>query len=211
MVWKTSATDSRRMGSRAHRPWDVFVLGGSSGTGKTSVSYRLARHYGVGITEADDLFIAAQAVTTPRSLPAIHAWWSHPDPVSLAPAEILEMHLAASRAMSPAIRAVIQNHLDDGPPIVLEGDYILPEALELGGDESPSARVRGVWLYEPDVEQLERNFLAREGEAENPGKRAAVSSLYGSWLRQDCQRRGLPAIPARPWGTVLQRLKSASA
>jgi 2-phosphoglycerate kinase len=199
------------MRSQADRPWDVFVLGGASGTGKTSVSYRFARHYGVGITEVDDLFIAAQALTSPRSLPAIHAWWSHPDPTSLAPAEILEMHLAASRAMSPAIRAVIRNHLEDGPPIVLEGDYILPEALDLDGEDKPSARVRGVWLDEPDVEQLARNFVAREGEPQSPGKRAQVSSLYGTWLRQECERRGIPAIPARPWGSVLQRLKSAVA
>jgi tRNA A37 N6-isopentenylltransferase MiaA len=41
--------------SEAHiRRWQVLLLGGPSGAGKTAVSYRLARHFGVGITEVDD-------------------------------------------------------------------------------------------------------------------------------------------------------------
>jgi 2-phosphoglycerate kinase len=36
------------------RPWQVLLIGGASGAGKTSVSYRLANHFNVGITEVDD-------------------------------------------------------------------------------------------------------------------------------------------------------------
>ena len=32
--------------------WDVLLVGGASGTGKTGVSYRLAQHFSVGITES---------------------------------------------------------------------------------------------------------------------------------------------------------------
>ena len=39
-------------------PWDVLLIGGAAGTGKTSVSYRLARHFDVGITEVDDIHTA---------------------------------------------------------------------------------------------------------------------------------------------------------
>ena len=39
---------------KARPPWQVLLFGGASGVGKTSVSYRLAQHFGVGITEVDD-------------------------------------------------------------------------------------------------------------------------------------------------------------
>jgi len=39
------------------RSWDVLLIAGASGVGKTSVSYRIAHHFGVGITEIDDFQI----------------------------------------------------------------------------------------------------------------------------------------------------------
>ena len=36
------------------RRWEVLLLGGASGVGKTQVGYRLAHHFAVGITEVDD-------------------------------------------------------------------------------------------------------------------------------------------------------------
>lgn len=47
------------------RPWQVLLLGGASGVGKTSVSYRLAQHYGVGLTEVDDFQVVLEGMTTP--------------------------------------------------------------------------------------------------------------------------------------------------
>ena len=42
------------MDMKSERSWQALLLRGASGVGKTSVSYRLARHYGVGLTEVDD-------------------------------------------------------------------------------------------------------------------------------------------------------------
>ena len=53
---------------------DVLLIGGASGTGKTSVSYRVAREHGVGITEFDDVVEALKAMTTPDQQPALHCW-----------------------------------------------------------------------------------------------------------------------------------------
>jgi 2-phosphoglycerate kinase len=43
----------------------VLLLGGASGTGKTAVSYRLARHFDIGITEVDELQIVLEHMNTP--------------------------------------------------------------------------------------------------------------------------------------------------
>jgi hypothetical protein len=48
--------------------------------GKTSVSYRLAHRYGVGITEIDDFQVILERLTTPDQQPAMHFWRTNPTP-----------------------------------------------------------------------------------------------------------------------------------
>lgn len=100
--------------------WDVLAIAGPSGVGKSRVSYPLAKHFGVSVSEVDDLFHAIEAVTTPT--------------------------------------------------------------------------------------QLLNNYLAREPDEGKQRKRAQISRLFGDWLRSECERLGLIAIPARPWETVLDRV-----
>ena len=54
------------------RPWQVLLIGGASGAGKTSVSYRLANHFNVGITEVDDFQVILERMTTPAQQPELH-------------------------------------------------------------------------------------------------------------------------------------------
>jgi 2-phosphoglycerate kinase len=60
------------------RTWQVLLLGGASGVGKTHVSYRLAQHYAVGITEVDDFHVILERMTTPEQQPErARASWRH--------------------------------------------------------------------------------------------------------------------------------------
>ena len=179
----------------------MLLLGGAAGTGKTSVSYRLARHFGVSITEVDDFQVLLETLTTPEQFPALHYWQTHPEAGEEPAERILERTLEVARVMTPGLRAVIDNHLAEQTPVVLEGDFLLPELLT-----SVSSRVRGVFLYEHDEAQIVANFLQREPEAGSQTKRARVSWLYGQWLKREAEARGLPALPAQPWETLLERL-----
>jgi 2-phosphoglycerate kinase len=191
--------------------WDVLLIGGASGTGKTSVSYSLARHFDIGITEVDDLYIVLERLTTPEQQPLVHYWRTNPEAVHLSTEEILDLHIAVSRVLSLAIQAVIVNHLETQAPIVLEGDYLLPETMHW--QENPqfprTERVKGVFLYEPDEKQILQNFSSRESGEGEQMRRARVSWLYGQWLKEECQRLGLPALPARPWDTLEDRIREA--
>jgi 2-phosphoglycerate kinase len=197
---------------RPARPWQVFLLGGPSGVGKSAVSYRLARHFGVGLTEVDDFQAVLEAMTTPEQAPAIHFFRIHPAPGRLPAATILERLLALGEAMGPALEAVIANHLETGAPVVLEGDFILPalaaRARFLG--EANGGRVRAAFLHEPDEERLLANYLAREPRRGRQVKRARVSWRHGQWLKAEAERHGLPVVTARPWETVLERLVAAA-
>jgi 2-phosphoglycerate kinase len=195
----------------AARPWEVVLLGGASGVGKTSVSYRLARHFGVGLTEVDDLHILLAQLTTPEQLPLIHRWRTHAAPDHVTAAKI-SVHLQdVSQALAPGLAAVIANHLETSTPIVLEGDFIAPElaarASYLG--ERNAGRVRAVFLHEPDEQQLAANYRAREPANGPQAKRAHVSWLHSQWLAHEAGRLALPVVLARPWETVLERVVAA--
>jgi 2-phosphoglycerate kinase len=187
------------------RSWEVFLLGGPSGTGKTSVSYRLAQHFRIGITEVDDFQVILERMTTPKEQPVLHYWRTHPEAAQMAPEEIVKLTIAVGQVMTPALEAVIANHLESQAPIVLEGDFILPVVTTLFS----KSQVRAIFLYEESEEQLRQNFLQRESELGLQAKRAQVSWLYGQWLKQEAERAGALALPARPWHDLFERILAA--
>jgi 2-phosphoglycerate kinase len=192
--------------------WDVLLVGGAAGVGKTAVSYPLAHRHRAGLTEVDDIVEAIERLTTPEQQPVLHYWSTHPDETTSWSAErILEQHLAVANVLSPAVEAVVANHLRFGPPVVLEGDYLLPAlAAQASFDEVPAdGRVRAVFVHEPEESQVLANFLAREPDEGEQTGRARVSWLYGQWLAHQATALGLPVVTARPWETLLTRATDA--
>lgn len=189
------------------REWLVLLLGGASGVGKTSVSYRLAHHYRVGLTEVDDFQVVLEAMTSPDRFPVLHFWRLHHDEaLRMSEQERLEFMLSYDRVMDEALTLVIANHLETRTPVLLEGDFILPSlALKPRyGNEEAGRMVRSVFLYEDSEEQLRRNYAQREGEEQH--ERARGSWRHSQWLRTEGQRLGVPSVHARPWETVLERV-----
>lgn len=190
--------------SRHDLPWDVLLVGGAAGTGKTNISYHLARYFDIGITEIDDIHTALATLTTPEQQPILHYWETQPDAVTMSAKEILELHISVARVLQPALKAVIANHIEEKTPVVLEGDYLLPELLDSATFDAN--RVRAVFLYEPDEGQIVQNFLLREPEEGEQTGRARVSWLFGKWLKEACERCGVAALSARPWESLLERV-----
>lgn len=188
------------MASAPSRNWHVLLLGGASGTGKSSLSYPLAHHFGVALTEVDDIVIALQKSTTPQQLPLLHYWDTHPEAQSFSPEQILDLHLSVCRALAPALHAIIANHLESQTPVILDGDYILPELLA----DHPT-QVKALFLSEPSEEQIVQNYLAREPHAGRQTGRAHVSWLLNQWLSAECARYNIPTLAPRPWPTLLER------
>ena len=120
-----------------HTPlWDVLLLGGHSGTGKSTVAERLARRHGMAWLMADDLRLALQrsraVLPSPEATAALrfHAtpgWWRHSPEHSSE--RLRDALIADGEALSPALEVVIENHVDQHLPVVLEGDAILPALL----------------------------------------------------------------------------------
>jgi 2-phosphoglycerate kinase len=193
------------------RRWQVLLLGGPSGTGKTAVSYRLAQYFGIGITEIDDFQVLLERMTTPEQQPVLHFWRAHPAPDQLSATEIMEQGLEVGQVMTPGLEAVIANHLETQTPVVLEGDFIHPAlaAQKSFSGLANDGQVRAIFLYEADERQLLTNFSQREPDSGPQTKRARVSWLYGQWLKGEAECYGLPVLASRPWDTVFDRIVAA--
>ena len=184
--------------------WTVTLVCGASGIGKTAVAVRLASRYGVPLGEADDVYTALKALTTPEQQPLLHYWDSHPEAGSWSPARIADLFLAAAESVEVAYRAVAADHVEFRMPVVLESDVLLP-GLAAGFGE----HVRAFVLEESDEDQIVANYLAREPQHGEQRHRARVSVEVNNRLVERARAAGLPVVPARPWVDGLDRVDAA--
>jgi 2-phosphoglycerate kinase len=191
-------------------PWDVLLLGGPSGVGKSMIAFELSRRFDATLTAVDDLYVAVQRMTSPSEHPELHRWETEPEViVALDDDGMLAHALANAEEITLALEPVVAEHLGSSPPIVLEGDFLVPSLAtkDRYDDVENAGRVRGLFLLD-DEDQLARNFADREGEPQL--RRARASARYGEWLAAECERLGVPTVAARPWETVLERAIAAA-
>ncbi|MFF3639937.1 AAA family ATPase [Streptomyces sp. NPDC002564] len=193
-------------------PWDVLLVGGASGIGKSRVAERLAAEHRAFVVEFDDVVEAVQAITTAEQHQGLH----HFDTVSDAdlPADrVLDLQIATARALEPAVLGVVRNRLTVDVPAVVEGDYLTPAAAARAVREGERAgrRVRAVFLHEGDARQIAANYASREPGGGVQTERAEVGAAYARWLSREAARHGLPVVDARPWDTLVARIRLALA
>lgn len=184
-------------------PWIVTLVCGAAGVGKSSIAIPLARRYGVALAEADDIVTALKALTTPQQAPMLHLWDTDPGMRQWTPARIVEHTIAVAEEMRAGFEAVIADHVDFAAPVVMEGDYLLPDMATGFGDA-----VKAVVVSEPDEDRIVANFLSRE-PGQDPRFRARVSVRMNAELSARAARVGIPVVPASPWSDGLDRVVAA--
>ena len=91
-----------------NRNLDVLLIGGASGSGKTSISSPLARLYGIDLVRVDDFQVLLEAVTTPEGHPVIHYRQTRPnwcDDVNTTVNLLIEI----GQMLAPGLTAVIND------------------------------------------------------------------------------------------------------
>ncbi|MGI8855783.1 MAG: AAA family ATPase [Thermomicrobiales bacterium] len=200
--------------------WRVLLIGGSSGTGKTTVAHALARHYGVSLLLADDIRLAIQQTVTPAQHPAFHALTTPEAASRLPPEAVREALIAVSEAMAKALAIVIAHHVVVAGvgPVIIEGDTILPRTavqrrfpdLRYFSGLVLTEEVRAIFLHEPDEAAILANMHERGRgfdaltEAEQQAT-VRASWLHGTWLREQCARYEVPVVLSRPRDTTIER------
>ena len=183
------------------RNWTVLFIGGASGMGKSSVAYELARFYNVNVLEVDDICQAVEAMTTRELLPAVHYWSSGINWTDVGVSGNVKWLKDVSKELIPGIKAIVENHIEADVPVIIEGDFIHPEFVA----SFENLKVKSIYVYEPDKNQILQNYLSREG-GELQHFRADISIEYGTWLVNTCGKLGINVIESRPWDTVVDRV-----
>ena len=186
-----------------NRNWDILIIGGASGSGKTSISRPLTRHYGIDLVRVDDFQVLLEAMTTSETIPALHYWTKNPNWRSEGVRNAVDKMIDIGRALIPGLAAVINDHISENIPMILEGDFILPEFVASMRNE----RIKSVFIHEQSKEQIMQNYFQREGKQQT--FRAEVSHTYGNWLAGECDIHDIPVLQSRPWDSLLERAFSA--
>ncbi|MBX3052388.1 MAG: hypothetical protein KF753_12970 [Caldilineaceae bacterium] len=205
--------------------WQVLLIGGGSATGKSTVAQSLVKKIGISHLLVDDLRIAVQAVTTPAQMPALHYFLTVEDATALSAEAFTDGLIGVGQALIPALREVISHHVAVPAVgrVIVEGDGILPEFVnnlalaDVNGRAlmDVETKVRAVFIYEEEEEQLLGNFTARSRGSEHAPsteQRRYVHSIwqFGQRVKADAERFGQPVVCARPFDTLAQRILAAA-
>jgi 2-phosphoglycerate kinase len=182
------------------RNWTVLFIGGASGIGKSSIAYEIARFYGVNVLEVDDVHLSVETVTTKESFPAIHYWNTGVNWKNIGVDDNVNWLIDVSKEMIPILKELVNRHIEDKLPIIIEGDFIYPE-FTISFD---NPEVKSIFVNESDINQILHNYLSREG-GDLQHYRAEISIAYGKWIADTCNQNGIRVIESRPWDTVLRR------
>jgi 2-phosphoglycerate kinase len=194
--------------------WDVLLIGGISGSGKTTVAKQLGLRLGLPWLQVDDLRLALQwsQATLPQHTKDLY-FFLESRVWQLAPEHICTSLIAVGEVLSPAIEIVIENHLDTAAPAILEGDAILPSLLIRPALQKHmhNKQIQAVFLIESEEENIFTNIQKRDrGTAGRTEKElrteARAKWLYGQWLAQEAQRLQIPVLEARPWDSLSDRI-----
>ena len=198
--------------------WLVLLIGGHSASGKTTAAERVGREFGVPWLMVDDLRLAFQRadVTLPSGTEALYLD-KQPGFRRRTPEEQRAALISVGNIMSAALEAIVENHVDQRLPIVIEGDGILPSLLSRPAVLERAAWTRAVFIVEPDEGAL-RTALASRGGSRVVGRTPAehqagvhANWMFGQWLAAEASQRKLAVVEPRPWDTLPDRLIDAVA
>ena len=191
----------------------VLLIGGHSSTGKTTAAKRIGLSLGVPWMMVDDLRLAFQRARArlPWGTGAL-MFLETPDLwVRRGPEALCDALIGVGEALLAPLEMIIENHVDQSAPIVIEGDGILPSLLSRAPVVERAGSVRAAFLVEPDESAILANMLARGQHVagrtqEELSNEARAKWLFGQWLAREAARYDLPVMEPRPWETLVKRL-----
>jgi 2-phosphoglycerate kinase len=156
------------------------------------------------LAEADDVVTALTVLSTPEQQPMLHRWNTDPGVHAWTPARIADHTIEVAEELRRGFEAVIADHIEFAAPLVMEGDYLLPDfGVRFGG------AVRTVVIAEPDEDLIVANFRAREPHGGEQRRRAQVSALFNTRLTARAGAAGVPVVRSRPFDDAVDRVDAA--
>jgi 2-phosphoglycerate kinase len=199
-------------------PWTVLVLFGASGVGKSTAAAAVTRRHGATWMQVDDLRLALQYsnATLPEHNDELYYFIRAPDFAFQPPDEVLGGFIGTARAMVPAVRVVIGNHVATNDPMVIEGDGIMPSLIS-EPEIAPMVQqgiVRLCGVRAGSVDDLLESMLARgrgmhHVDPVRARRHAEVNTAFDRWLAAEAERFTVPTVASRPFASLAERIESA--
>lgn len=188
-----------------------------SGVGKSETAAALSRQLGIPWLQVDDLRLCLQfsGLVSREKHPELF-FFLDPSDWHTTPETYRDKLIAVGRAITGALRIVVESHIATDVPIIIEGDGILPEFAATIAREHDEGAIRSVFIVEDDADFLLATMLQR-GRGFDPDAFAAswrtesrAKALFGRWLEGEARRYGLPTLRPLPWETLAERVKASS-
>jgi len=107
---------------------------------------------------------------------------------------------SVSNEMFEFLKEIVERHVDENVPVIIEGDFIIPELVKT----LLNTKVKSLFVLEGDKEQIINNFLSREG-GDKQTFRADICVSYNNWIQKVCEELRMDTIESRPWINALDR------
>lgn len=199
----------------------VLLIGGATGTGKSSVATEAAHRLGVTrVTSTDFIRQTIRAYFSHEFMPSVHyssfeAAAAVPEPVTDDP--VLEGFLDQTQKVLVGVEAVIERSLTEGWSMVLEGIHLVPGMVPV---QIKGALVVHVVLQIPGDEVHRMHFHVRD--AATGGVRAMEKYLarldeirkIQDYIVDQAEQKGVPVIestnPDRATADVMELVLSSA-
>jgi 2-phosphoglycerate kinase len=186
----------------------LLLVGGSAGTGKSTVARTVATRIGAAWLQLDTLWIAMRDAAPGDSEEHRRLDIDRRIREQAGPAEaLLAHHIAASVMVCAALPHALAFELQTHPILVADGAWLLPEFVSVL--ELADVDIASVFLHESDRAQLERAMTSRRDVpmvAQWHAESVRLAWLYGNWLADQARAASLPVVASRPYETAPDRV-----
>jgi 2-phosphoglycerate kinase len=189
----------------------LVLVGGSAGSGKTTLARSLADDLRAGWLQLDSIWLAmkvgAGEGTAAYDLLDIDGRMrrdGEPDAV------VLDAHVAAAEKVCSVLPKVLPLELQAHETLVVDGAWLLPSFV--GALSLPDCAVSSVYVSHTDesgvAEALAPRLEGRPPEERHLRMNRRIQQ-YSVWLADQARAHGLPVVEALPFDTLLHRAMSA--
>jgi 2-phosphoglycerate kinase len=184
--------------------WQVLIIGGCSGVGKSHLARQLAEKYKVPLLEMDDIRIALQQLVDCEQYPALFSLYDDSEYRSkLNEKEFVHKQLAVAEVVWKALEVLLSKHIRLNERVIIEGDCIIPNALvsrDLGGIET-------LFIYD-DLDMIKSRQKLRNRPG-NPVEHEEIDALFsythGEALREQATTNKFNTVKASPIDSLFDR------
>lgn len=193
----------------------MLLIGGISGSGKTTAAKAVGRQLGIPWLQVDDLRLLLQfSGLVPRETNQDLYFFLDHDLHEMRAETYRDQLIAVGEIVSRSLHVVIDHHVMTNTPLILEDDGIIPQYVA-AYRAAHRENVRAVFIGEADEGVLLSNTLDR-GRGFDPHANTDQQThihgswLFGQWLHDEARQYQLPCIAARPYDTLPERILYAA-